>query len=85
MSEESGNRKNVAATPSHPSVARTISKNSIRWSMAAGQALNMSQPPERDGVTDKEIPDGSDRFSSFNKRRSSQKLLEDINQSIPTK
>ncbi len=92
MSEESL-FYNEATTPTHPPVARSASKNSIRWSMAAGRALNMSQSSERDDSTEEgtpeevvtrqnRTPEGSDRFSSFNKRRSSQKLLEDINQSL---
>ena len=61
--------------------------------MAAGRALNISQPAERDDRTDEGPPsdeftrqnktiDGSDRFTNFNKRRSSQKLLEDISNSM---
>ena len=79
--------------PPHPPVTRSTSKSSIRWTMAAGRALNISQPAERDDRTDEGPPsdeftrqnktiDGSDRFTNFNKRRSSQKLLEDISNSM---
>lgn len=92
MSAEQSDGSDTASTP--PLVSRK-DKKSGRWSLAAERALSIKDNSieEIDETTNEVTPEDAiarqnkiqrtDRSTTILRRRSSQKLLEDINQSIP--
>jgi hypothetical protein len=90
MSAEQSDGSDTASTP--PLVSRK-DKKSGRWSLAAERALSLKDNSieEVDETTNEVTPEDAiarqiqrtDRSTTILRRRSSQKLLEDINQSIP--
>lgn len=95
MSTEQPSFQNEETPPLRQPVFRTTSKTSELWSSAAVRALNMSQSTDDgDDATDEvttsdqviamqiKTLEGADRMKSVCRRRSSQKLLEDIHQSM---
>jgi hypothetical protein len=86
MSAEQSDGSDIASTP--PLVSRK-DKKSARWSLAAERALSIKDNSieEVDETTNEVTPEDAiarrtDRSTTILRRRSSQKLLEDINQSI---
>ena len=93
MSEEQSLNSSDAAAP--PFISRTDSK-SVRWSVIAERALSMKENSieEVEATNQVTLEDAivrqntgivsTNRSTTILRRRSSQKLLEDINQSIPS-
>jgi hypothetical protein len=95
MSEEQSLNSSDTAAAAPPFISRKDSK-SVRWSVAAERALSMkensieeveatNQATLEDAVVRQNTGiESTNRSTTILRRRSSQKLLEDINQSIPS-
>lgn len=95
MSEEQSLNSSDTAAAAPPLISRKDSKN-VRWSVAAERALSMKENSIEEVEATNQVTledanvrqntgiESTNRSTTILRRRSSQKLLEDINQSIPS-